>query len=181
MLISKQYLKLNRRLHKSPRGFGASGHRWSDIIMDRMVRNKWTSLLDYGCGRETLWAGARRHWYGKNVVYCGYDPAVDGRQRRPSGVFDLVACTDVMEHVEPKYLDAVIVDIFSFAKFAVFLNIALKPANKRLPDGRNTHLIIKSREWWMCKLCSIVGNGWTLGEKENGKWKEVTIWATAAK
>ena len=51
----------------------------------------------------------------------GHDPAVTTFRARPSRTYDLVTCLDVIDIVEPKYLDAVPLDVATFtAGLAVF-------------------------------------------------------------
>jgi 2-polyprenyl-3-methyl-5-hydroxy-6-metoxy-1,4-benzoquinol methylase len=158
-LISEYYEAQNRKLHRHPRGFGASGHRWVDkgdvpaIIKKYKVR----SLLDYGCGRGTLWKALveKRPRLAAHILYVGYDPCFSGKEKIPKEKYDLVTCTDVLEHIEPMYLDNVLKHVFSLASKVIFFNISLVVANKNLPDGRNAHLIIKPCKWWLKKLKGI--------------------------
>lgn len=66
---------------------------------------------------------------------------------------DMVACTDVLEHVEPHLIENVISHIASLARVCCFLVIATGPASKTLNDGRNAHLIQKPLDWWLGQLC----------------------------
>jgi 2-polyprenyl-3-methyl-5-hydroxy-6-metoxy-1,4-benzoquinol methylase len=61
---------------------------------------------------------------------------------------DIVACTDVLEHIEPDCLDDVLKDIRRCTKKVAFLLIATRPAIKVLADGRNAHLIQQPYTWW---------------------------------
>ncbi len=181
-LISRHYRKMNQKLHKSPRGFGASGHRWVTQIHTVIHMLDLRSILDYGCGQETFWTKFRDCYpiVAQDISYVGYDPAVSKKDSLPHGKFDLIICTDVLEHIEPEYLINVIEHLFSFARRAVFFNIAICPANKRLSDGRNAHLIVKSGEWWINQISAVVINGWNVNVAETAKrWKDVNIWATA--
>ena len=64
----------------------------------------------------------------------------------------MLISTDVLEHIEPVFLDNVLKDIHeTFSKIA-FLIIATSPAKKFLPDGRNAHLIVETPGWWKDKL-----------------------------
>ena len=65
---------------------------------------------------------------------------------------DIETCTDVFEHLEVAYLDNVLDDLTRLTKMALFDTVALRPAKKHLPDGRNTHLIIKPAAWWMHRI-----------------------------
>jgi 2-polyprenyl-3-methyl-5-hydroxy-6-metoxy-1,4-benzoquinol methylase len=103
------------------------------------------SILDYGCGKGNLAVAM------PDLAIREYDPAIAGKDGEPEPA-DLVICTDVLEHIEPNYLDDVLDHIRSVtAKFA-FLNIATRPAVKTLPDGRNTHLIIRPQDWWRSRI-----------------------------
>jgi len=61
------------------------------------------SHLDYSCGKETL-ANALPQF-----TVHGYDPAIPGLDIHPEPR-DLFICTNVLEHVEPEFLDMVIDD-----------------------------------------------------------------------
>lgn len=180
-LISDEYRKLNRKLHQAPRGFGASGHRWTRPVACAIRQHHVRSLLDYGCGQSTFWSAFRVDYprLAADIDYSEYDPAVVGKQELPNGRYDMVTCTDVLEHVEPDLLHNVIAHVFSLAKLLVFFNIAICPANKILPDGRNAHLIVKSGEWWSRRICDMISNGWSVECTKTNRWKDVNIWATA--
>jgi hypothetical protein len=61
-------------------------------------------------------------------------------------------CIDVLEHIEPEYLDGVLTDLKRVTKKVGFFTIATREANKKLEDGRNTHLIVENKDWWKEKL-----------------------------
>jgi hypothetical protein len=149
-LISPEYKEQNILLHKRPGGFGGSGHRWAPHVQSLISEFKITSLLDYGCGEETLWKALN----ATDVQYTGYDPAVSGKTQMP-GEAELVTCTDVLEHVEPDKVLAVVRHICCLTRKVAFFNIALHPSNKTLPDGRNAHLIIQPISWWIQTLFSV--------------------------
>ncbi len=65
---------------------------------------------------------------------------------------DMVCMLDVAEHIEPECLDAVLRHFASKCIKAAVVTIALKPALKHLPDGRNAHLIVQPAHWWMEKF-----------------------------
>ncbi len=43
-------------------------------------------------------------------------------------------------------------DLKRVTKRKLFFNIATRPAQKTLPDGRNAHLIVETAEWWLNQL-----------------------------
>ena len=159
-LYSKEHEKLNRAMHK--KSFGASGYRWHGIVRDLIIEFSIESLLDYGCGRSTLWSEIKKRYPNLtcNIEYKEYDPFFKGKEVCPEPT-DMVTCTDVLEHIEPKLLDNVLLHIKSLTKGLVFLNINTKLANKKLPDGRNAHLIVKKGEWWAERLSTVfTGDDW---------------------
>jgi hypothetical protein len=95
----------------------------------------------------------------------------------------LLACTDVLEHIEPDRLDAVLRHQFNVAELGAFFTIATRPANKVLPDGRNAHLIQELPSWWVQKLLQV---GWIIDlgaecggvyeKMKDGKCREVWVW-----
>lgn len=101
-------------------------------------------VLDYGCGKRTLESALG---FGIN----NYDPALEGLDASPAPA-DIVCCTDVLEHIEPDCLTAVLADLRRVTKRAIFLTIATRPAKKFLADGRNAHLIQKPARWWIERL-----------------------------
>ena len=62
---------------------------------------------------------------------------------------DIVSAFDVLEHVEPEYIENVVKHLVSKFRKRAFITISLKKARETLPDGRNAHLIIEPFEWWV--------------------------------
>lgn len=144
MLISSEYQEQNAELHRKNAYYGTSSGKWVDVVMQLVNRKGARSVLDYGCGKGDLGRGL-------SFPIAEYDPSIPGKDSRPEAA-DLVVCTDVLEHIEPECLDAVLDDLKALTRKAVFLSVATRPAKKTLPDGRNAHLIIKPAEWWLPKL-----------------------------
>lgn len=145
-LITPAYLETQRVLHASPRGYGGKGDKWAPAVRLLVARYGATSVLDYGCGQGSL-AAALRADPIPGVRISEYDPAIPAKAHRPSFA-DLVVCTDVLEHIEPTCLRAVLGHLGELARKAIFLVIATRPSNKTLTDGRNAHLILETETWW---------------------------------
>jgi len=64
----------------------------------------------------------------------------------------LVCCIDVLEHIEPIYLDAVLEELARITVNIGFFTIHRGPASKTLEDGRNAHLIQAPISWWLSRL-----------------------------
>lgn len=147
-LISDAYLEQNRKLHEQG-SFGISGHLWAARIASLAEMFHCHTILDYGCGRQTL----RDALKGRDFEVRGFDPAIPGLDAPPEKA-DLVACTDVLEHIEPEFLESVIAEIARCAAKTVFLVVHTGPAVKTLPDGRNAHLIQQPYAWWLPKFAA---------------------------
>ena len=142
VLISPAYRELNERLHARDPMFGSSGHFFGKIIRDILRQDPGIkTALDYGCGKGTL----------KEIVpqveWREYDPAIPGKSGSPISA-DLVACTEVLEHVEEECIDAVLDHLRELTLRLCFISVEFGPALKTLLDGRNTHLIQKPWAWW---------------------------------
>ena len=145
MLISPAYRTLNRQLHEARSDYGKSGARWAGSIAQIADKIGAASILDYGAGKGTL----ARALEGRAIRQ--YDPAVPGIDAPPEPA-DLVACTDVLEHIEPECLDSVLDHLRGLTRRVLFAVVATRPAKKTLPDGRNAHLIQEPVEWWLPRL-----------------------------
>lgn len=147
-LISPKYAAMQRILHAQPKGYGDHGDKWAETVLALIAEVGATSVLDYGCGQGALRdavMGDRRP--GMWLRFDEYDPAVEHKTEMP-GPADLVVCTDVLEHVEPEKLPAVLAHLKMLARKAVFVVVALGPDGKQLADGRNAHLIQRPAQKW---------------------------------
>lgn len=146
--ISDAYLEQQKAMHVSPRGYGAKGARWVSTVLAVRDAYRAGSILDYGAGQGSL---SRAIQLATGTGCREYDPAIQGKDDPPDFA-DLVVCTDVLEHIEPAYVDNVITHLRQLARKAVFVVISTRPANKDLPDGRNAHLIVEPNEWWDARM-----------------------------
>lgn len=179
-LISDELLQQNQILHRAPKGFGGSGWKHAERILEFSQKLKIKTLLDYGCGECTLAKQLRE--LGAQFVIRQYDPAIPSLAKMPSPA-DLVVCTDVLEHVEPDRLKAVLRHLYELTGKGCYLAIATRPANKLLPDGRNAHLIIEDTHWWRKR---IKGLPWEITAEEdrrkgNGEGHECRFWLRKVK
>jgi hypothetical protein len=175
-LISAEYVRQNKLLHTDPKGFGGDGKKHAERIRDYAKALGARSICDYGCGEGTLKPALRA--LGFDGFVAEYDPGMPGKEALPKPA-QLLACTDVLEHIEPERLDANLAHQFSVAELGAFMTIATRPANKILPDGRNAHLIQETPAWWLDKLRAT---GWhvhdTFEKMKDGKCREVWVWLT---
>ncbi|MBI3150077.1 MAG: methyltransferase domain-containing protein [Betaproteobacteria bacterium] len=129
----------------STRFYGSSATELHLQTVAGVVRDlKPCSILDWGCGRSDLvahfWAdGARR--------IERYDPAIPAFKQAPAVRFDLVLCCDVLEHIPMASVDRVLDEVREKGPRAVF-TISTKLARAKLPDGRNAHVTLLTRDEW---------------------------------
>lgn len=146
MLISEDYRTQNRLLHDDKTThYGVAGKAYVNIIKDMCLKHECDSILDYGCGKGQL-----RNYLPNHDLRL-YDPAIPEFSSLPIPA-DLVTCLDVMEHIEPECLDAVLDHIGSLTERVCLMSISLRKAHKTLPDGRNAHLIVEHPHWWLERL-----------------------------
>lgn len=144
-MISEEYKKLNKMLHDLRPDYGANGHRYADLIKKLADEYETKQILDYGCGKQTL----KKVLKDYNVI--GYDPAIEELSESPKPT-DVVYCGDVLEHIEPNFLDNVLDDLKRVTKKTGYFVIHTGPATKTLPDGRNAHLIQEDVSWWKPRI-----------------------------
>ncbi len=131
---------------------GYSMERHVDAIA-RMVKDSGAkTLLDYGCGKGLQYLEKDLHYAWGGMLPSLYDPGVPAFAEKPSGRFDGVICTDVLEHIPEGDLPYLIDDVISYADKWVFFSICTRKAKKTLPDGRNCHLTVKPKGWWQSRM-----------------------------
>lgn len=147
LFISRTYQEMMQEMLAE--GWGRSAHKRAERISILASTLQVKSILDYGCGRGMFLKQLEKiKWDGLGEIdFQEYDPCVSSRCKLPVSA-DLVVCLDVMEHIERKFLDKVILHLWSLTKRFLLVSISLCEADVCLPDGRNAHLIIESKSWW---------------------------------
>lgn len=145
--ISEQYRSQQKELHQNKK-YGAASLSFAPLVVDIMERTGFRSVSDYGAGKCRL-----RDALSQKISkfdYYPFDPAFpEYGAPQPA---ELVTCIDVLEHIEPDYLDTVIKELASITNAVGFISIHTGPAKKFLSDGRNAHLIQQPACWWLEKL-----------------------------
>ncbi len=165
MTISADYLEIQKELHKSL-DYGVMGAKFAPLVLELAQKVEARSISDYGAGKCGLKTALHElDW--SDFDYFPYDPAFPeyGEPRTA----DIVCCIDVLEHIEPIFLDAVLQNLRSLVFKFGFFSIHSKPALKTLPDGRNAHLIQKPISWWQPKF-EMLFKIFHLAETNNGFW-----------
>ena len=143
-LISEEYRKLNAQLHQENLAYGVGAQRHVQTVLKLAEALKTKSILDYGAGKCLL---------GKGIPWqiAEYDPAIPGKEESPKPA-DIVACLQVLEHVEPDKLLYVLDDLKRCVLQVGYFIIDTGPAQKKYANGQNTHLIQKDKAWWTKRL-----------------------------
>lgn len=147
-VISDEYRAQQLTLHEDG-NYGVAGQFAGDLVGRYLRRLGARSILDYGCGsKRSLLKGLD---LPPDVVYEGYDPCVPEFAAAPCPA-ELVVCIDVLEHVEPLFLDNVLDHLGELCDPYGLFTVETGPAKKLLPDGRNAHLIQENLAWWKPRL-----------------------------
>jgi Glycosyltransferase GT-D fold/Methyltransferase domain len=165
-LTSMGYRSQLEKMHQKQR-WGADGAKHVGPVKGLCDQVKPATILDYGCGENKLAAAMAP------VRVQGYDPGIPERAKMPKPC-ELVVCTDVLEHVEPEKLDAVLDHMYRLTGKVAYMVICTRPANAVLIDGRNAHLVVENAAWWLDKLQRV---GWDRVDMiDQGKELRVTAW-----
>lgn len=148
--ISPEYLAQQVELHKNPH-YGVASLVFAPIVAKLITDNDVRSLTDYGAGKRNLQVGLRQNGIYE-IAYHPYDPAFPEYGEPVAGV-DMVCCIDVLEHIEPDRIDAVLRDLKRLQPKFYFVTVHQGAAEKTLPDGRNAHLTQQGPSWWLPRVC----------------------------
>lgn len=121
------------------------------------------TILDYGCGKAVGYQKARmtlpdgRKLRGLKEIWDVddirlFDPGYAPHSAVPTGTYDGVLCTDVLEHCPEEDIGWIIDELFGFAEKFLFCTIACYPARKKLPNGENAHITLKNAGWWIDRI-----------------------------
>ena len=146
--ISKEYLDMQKELHLNE-NYGVASLHFAPLVSEILTAYQGKSLCDYGAGKKRLLEGLKK-LNNAPELYFPYDPAFPeyGEPKKA----DLICCVDVLEHIEPVYIDNVIAELSSITIKHCFCTVNRGPAIKLLSDGRNAHLIQESTSWWLEKF-----------------------------
>lgn len=168
-MYSKKYIEELRVIHadqKRTKGFGGKSKNLGKFYK---YVEAWQpkTLLDYGCGKGGVLSDIQSRY--RQINCSGYDPAVMMFANEPNQV-ECVFSNDVLEHVEPEYLNQVLDHIDQLSTLYIWLRIDTVPARKRLSDGRNAHLILENQTWWTTQINKVI-NGTIVYNNLNNKGK----------
>ncbi len=145
-VISDAYKEMNKQLHSDKPEYGADAQKDAQGVVTFARKSDCRVILDFSCGKGTLKPAITA--IAPDLTVLEFDPAIEGKDTLPSQPVDMIAAMDVMEHIEPEYLTAVLESMCALKPRLVLMKIALTPAQKTLPDGRNAHILLRPAGWW---------------------------------
>ena len=159
--VGQYYLQQCIELHATRKVFSGRGClKYANMIIALSKRVGAQNALDYGCGKGNQYMpefdkGVRlEDQLGYTVTK--YDPAVPEFMAKPVHVvFDLVWCTDVMEHIPEEDVPTIVDDLNLYAEKALFVTVATHAAKKSLPNGENCHVTQRPSDWWKERFAPV--------------------------
>lgn len=146
--ISEHYRSMQAQLHAQG-NYGLAAVQYGPLVGKMIQSLGINRILDYGCGsKRSLLTHLN---LPDGVLYEGYDPAIPEYSADPKAA-DLVVCIDVLEHIEPDFLENVLDHLASLCDPFGFFTIHTGPAKKWLADGRNAHIIQEGPAWWLPQI-----------------------------
>jgi len=145
-MISQAYQDKITEYHKGRIWGGAVSGKLFDIECTAK-NNDCSTMLDFGCG-----FGLLKEKLGNKFSITEYDAGIPKKNKLPVGKFDMVVCCDVMEHVEPEFVDQTIDWLYYYATKVIYVSICCAPSLETFDDGSNLHLTVQPPSWWMSRF-----------------------------
>jgi hypothetical protein len=156
--ITESYKATLTHLHDNTE-WGVSGGAISGPTLVHFLETypEVQTILDYGCGEGSLKEfvedkGIKKDW-------TLYDPGMKGLDKKPTGQFDLVITTDVLEHVEPYMIKPVLAELKSLTKDFLFNDIACYLTNTKFIKGpyigQDLHISLHAPDTWKMWLSEL--------------------------
>lgn len=157
------YIDQCRQHHERSKTFSGRGClKHAAAILELADQVGARSALDFGCGKAVQYTDTvPGHPDGTTLEsilgfeVAKYDPAVPRFSKEPTGKFDLVWCTDTLEHVPEEDIDYIVHRLASLTRKALFVTVGSGPAKKTLPNGKNAHVTQKQADWWEARFAPI--------------------------
>jgi len=148
--MSKELIEQYRLKHERDPDYGSSrGQGRVDFIRTALGKRTIRRVLNFGAGKSPL---LDLLWPDPTMVSkVNYDPAIQAISASPTGAFDLVISTDVLEHIPEDELPAMIERHAQIARGFIHL-IHFREAKHRLPNGENCHATQRGPDWWLATL-----------------------------
>jgi|AACY02.5.fsa_nt_gi hypothetical protein len=117
------------------------------FINNIIKKNNINSLIDYGCGKAMYYSDYP--FEKKNLDIFLYDPYFIKYKKLPKKKYELLICTDVMEHIQKHEIEESLIKMDNYSIKNLYFSICTRPAKKILPDGQNAHVTLMSKQAWI--------------------------------
>lgn len=154
-----KYLEYYKEIHATQK-YGEGKNLPFNVFANWCEARKVRSILDYGAGQSPFAVNVGEKIGAEEVVR--YDPAIKEIEVRPDRKFDVIFCTDVLEHIPEEELGEALSYMRDHSKYALIV-IHTGLAKHKLSNGENAHVTVKGKNWWQqlfskySELCSYVG------------------------
>jgi len=153
--------KENMRAEHDGSKWGTTGWKYAGDLAVKCIESRpyIKTILDFGCGKGTMKNYLEQRF--DHITVTEYDPGIPGKDTLPTGKFDMVMTSDVLEHVEPDLLDNVLKTLEDYTTFVLFNDIACSPTYKTFHDGpykgQDLHLTVEEPIWWRERFAKTIG------------------------
>lgn len=151
MLISDAYRAEQAQLHADRPDYGVASLSHAPIVGRMINQLGIQTVLDYGAGKGRLAQALQAHQFDHDVSLAMFEPAIPAWAEDPEPA-QMVCCIDVLEHIEPECLEAVLDHLRDLTQRVLYCTVHIGPAKKFLSDGRNAHLTQQPAAWWVPKF-----------------------------
>ena len=152
MAITTEYKEHMAKEHDGSK-WGTTGWKYAGDLVLKCLRDRpyIKTILDFGCGKGTMKRFIKEEM-GNEYDISEYDPGIPGKDTFPTGQFDLVLTSDVLEHIEPHLLTETIQQLEKLTGKVLFNDIACSPTFKTFGEGpyigQDLHLTVEEPSWW---------------------------------
>ena len=98
-------------------------------FIDNIIKtNNINSIMDYGCGKAMSYKDYP--FEKKQLDIFLYDPYFFKYRKLPKKKFELLICTDVMEHIQKNEIENTLAKMNKYSSKNLFFSICTRPAKK---------------------------------------------------
>lgn len=118
------------------------------------------TVLDFGSGAGDAYRSPHKihhEWGLRRASVFLHDPSFREHEALPPAgkLFDLVVCSDVLEHIPEAEVDTFINTLFGYARKVVWASVCCRPARKTFPGTEtNLHVTVQPLDWWAAKFAN---------------------------
>lgn len=142
-----------RILHQNNSRYGDTANQYITYIVEYINKKQPKTIIDFGCGKGALKRVLKNKY---SIQIDEYDPAIPEKHIIGKTQYDLLITTDVLEHLYEDEIETFFKEILKLEPKYMFHAICTRKADNVLPNGTNAHKTIKSKNWWIEKIGSII-------------------------